>query len=243
MSVPPEGAQLSPDGNYWWDGGTWQPVSQVSVQPPEPNQSVQPNELSPDGNYRWDGTQWQSLAGQPHPVHEVTIVGDPNAPADPNNPSDSYGDGYTAGYHGKQADDSFYGEAAKADYRHGFDAGLAQRHVETPHEGESGWGELAEHAATEGASHALHLGPLGLFLSALTMSDTPLHEAPVYFPACAYPGHGTGDHYLDDGQWYGTFTMSWDDAHSEMLDHGSNYNHSDGVAMIKYADGNVEQTN
>jgi hypothetical protein len=23
----PEGAQLSPDGNYWWDGNEWQPVA------------------------------------------------------------------------------------------------------------------------------------------------------------------------------------------------------------------------
>lgn len=26
MSTPPEGAQLSPDGHYWWDGNEWQPV-------------------------------------------------------------------------------------------------------------------------------------------------------------------------------------------------------------------------
>jgi hypothetical protein len=26
MSTPPEGAQLSPDGQYWWDGNEWQPT-------------------------------------------------------------------------------------------------------------------------------------------------------------------------------------------------------------------------
>ncbi len=26
MSTPPEGAQLSPDGQYWWDGNEWQLV-------------------------------------------------------------------------------------------------------------------------------------------------------------------------------------------------------------------------
>lgn len=35
--------QLSPDGNYVWDGTRWQSL------------------LSPDGQSRWDGTQWQPL--------------------------------------------------------------------------------------------------------------------------------------------------------------------------------------
>ena len=26
MSTMPEGAQVSPDGHYWWDGSAWQPV-------------------------------------------------------------------------------------------------------------------------------------------------------------------------------------------------------------------------
>jgi hypothetical protein len=46
----PEGAQRSPDGNYWWDGGQWQPVSSdamdgglpggVANQPAGPNWST-----------------------------------------------------------------------------------------------------------------------------------------------------------------------------------------------------------
>ncbi len=31
MSVP-DGAQLSEDGNYWWDGTEWQPVDSQSAQ-------------------------------------------------------------------------------------------------------------------------------------------------------------------------------------------------------------------
>lgn len=45
MTQPPEGAQRSPDGNYWWDGNEWQAVAagsgdggaggQQHAQPPE----------------------------------------------------------------------------------------------------------------------------------------------------------------------------------------------------------------
>jgi hypothetical protein len=40
MSNVPEGAQLSPDGYYWWDGNQWQPVetaAQVGVLQSDPN--------------------------------------------------------------------------------------------------------------------------------------------------------------------------------------------------------------
>ena len=42
MSNVPDGAQLSDDGNYWWDGSQWQPVegaqqpSGADEQPPDP---------------------------------------------------------------------------------------------------------------------------------------------------------------------------------------------------------------
>jgi hypothetical protein len=31
MTTPPEGAQLSDGGHYWWDGGDWQPVDHAAV--------------------------------------------------------------------------------------------------------------------------------------------------------------------------------------------------------------------
>jgi hypothetical protein len=49
----PAGAQLSEDGNYWWDGAQWQPVS---------SSTGEAGQISPDGNYRWDGTAWQPMA-------------------------------------------------------------------------------------------------------------------------------------------------------------------------------------
>jgi len=44
MSNVPEGAQVSDDGNYWWDGNQWQPVDQSqgqysSAQPPDQSQA------------------------------------------------------------------------------------------------------------------------------------------------------------------------------------------------------------
>jgi hypothetical protein len=47
----PEGAQLSEDGSYWWDGSDWQPVPQG----PDEGQ------LSEDGYYQWDGSDWQPV--------------------------------------------------------------------------------------------------------------------------------------------------------------------------------------
>src|SRR5262245_13607082 len=70
MSQPPVGAQLSDDGNYWWDGSQWQPVSQSgSADPASSQQSqdtgttdAQGRQLSPDGNYYWDGSNWQPVS-------------------------------------------------------------------------------------------------------------------------------------------------------------------------------------
>jgi hypothetical protein len=53
----PEGAQLSEDGNYWWDGSDWQPVTQDSTQEATPEEG----QLSEDGYYRWDGSDWQPV--------------------------------------------------------------------------------------------------------------------------------------------------------------------------------------
>ncbi|MGB3445026.1 MAG: hypothetical protein WBA97_40340 [Actinophytocola sp.] len=52
MTVP-DGAQLSEDGKYWWDGADWQPV------PEGGEQSTEVGQLSEDGKWQWDGSQWQ----------------------------------------------------------------------------------------------------------------------------------------------------------------------------------------
>jgi hypothetical protein len=54
MTVP-DGAQLSEDGRYWWDGADWQPV-------PE-QQSTAVGQLSEDGRWTWDGSEWQPVDG------------------------------------------------------------------------------------------------------------------------------------------------------------------------------------
>jgi hypothetical protein len=61
MTVP-DGAQLSEDGKFWWDGGDWQPVPQGG------EQSTQVGQLSEDGNWKWDGSDWQpaDAGGQDH---------------------------------------------------------------------------------------------------------------------------------------------------------------------------------
>jgi len=44
------GHQLSPDGNYYWDGAQWQPT------------------LSPDGHYRWNGSAWEPVQAATEPA-------------------------------------------------------------------------------------------------------------------------------------------------------------------------------
>jgi hypothetical protein len=56
MTVP-EGAQLSEDGKYWWDGADWQPV------PDGETQQAEVGALSEDGKWQWDGSQWQPADG------------------------------------------------------------------------------------------------------------------------------------------------------------------------------------
>lgn len=56
MTVP-EGAQLSDDGKYWWDGTDWQAV------PEGDTQQAEVGALSDDGKWQWDGTQWQPADG------------------------------------------------------------------------------------------------------------------------------------------------------------------------------------
>lgn len=42
MPQPPEGAQLSEDGQWWWDGTQWVPID--SAEPAEPVEPVDPVE-------------------------------------------------------------------------------------------------------------------------------------------------------------------------------------------------------
>jgi hypothetical protein len=54
MSMP-DGAQLSEDGKYWWDGSDWQPV------PEDAGGTAEEGQLSEDGKWKWDGSQWQPV--------------------------------------------------------------------------------------------------------------------------------------------------------------------------------------
>jgi hypothetical protein len=54
MTVP-DGAQLSEDGKYWWDGADWQPV------PEDGGGSTEVGQLSDDGKWKWDGSEWQPV--------------------------------------------------------------------------------------------------------------------------------------------------------------------------------------
>ena len=74
MTVP-DGAQLSEDGKYWWDGADWQPVStEDSKDSSTPGntggntdgggeQSTEVGQRSEDGQWQWDGSQWQPAEG------------------------------------------------------------------------------------------------------------------------------------------------------------------------------------
>jgi hypothetical protein len=73
MTVP-DGAQLSEDGKYWWDGADWQPVPEGHGRDRDTaggEQSTQVGQLSDDGQWKWDGSEWQ-------PVTDTS--GDPNDP-------------------------------------------------------------------------------------------------------------------------------------------------------------------
>jgi hypothetical protein len=68
MTVMPADAPRSDDGQWWWDGAQWQPVTQdagaaTGAQPAQ-GAATQTStdaigQLSDDGQWRWDGTQWQ----------------------------------------------------------------------------------------------------------------------------------------------------------------------------------------
>ena len=62
MTVP-DGAQLSEDGKYWWDGADWQPVPEDGNDNSNADGSTEVGQLSDDGQWKWDGSQWQPADG------------------------------------------------------------------------------------------------------------------------------------------------------------------------------------
>lgn len=61
MTVP-DGAQLSEDGKYWWDGADWQPVPE-DESGSSSSGSTEVGQLSEDGQWKWDGSEWQPVDG------------------------------------------------------------------------------------------------------------------------------------------------------------------------------------
>jgi hypothetical protein len=70
MSVMPADAPRSDDGQWWWDGAQWQPVTQDAGTPAAAqsadDQITQTamdaiGRLSDDGQWRWDGMAWQPV--------------------------------------------------------------------------------------------------------------------------------------------------------------------------------------
>lgn len=62
--IAPDGAQFSDDGNYWWDGETWQPVTGTSGDGSSGDAGVETGTRSEDGNYWWDGIAWQPVEAE-----------------------------------------------------------------------------------------------------------------------------------------------------------------------------------
>jgi hypothetical protein len=56
MAAAPAALQLSPDGNYWWDGQTWKDAAQEA--PPMAQRSS-------DGTLWWDGRTWRPVPQAP----------------------------------------------------------------------------------------------------------------------------------------------------------------------------------
>jgi hypothetical protein len=72
MATDAQGRQLSPDGNYYWDGSNWQLVGSAGGDSSEGGDAsassqqsaatdAQGRQLSQDGNHYWDGSNWQPV--------------------------------------------------------------------------------------------------------------------------------------------------------------------------------------
>jgi hypothetical protein len=82
MTVMPADAPRSEDGQWWWDGAQWQPVTQDAGAGAPASADAQGaadqtasgavGQLSDDGQWRWDGTQWQPATGASQPDAAAT---------------------------------------------------------------------------------------------------------------------------------------------------------------------------
>ena len=62
--APATGVQLSPDGNFWWDGQAWRDAAHEA--PPSAQRSS-------DGTFWWDGRAWRPVP-QPSPVPQPPVA-------------------------------------------------------------------------------------------------------------------------------------------------------------------------
>ncbi|HKC29948.1 MAG TPA: peptidoglycan-binding domain-containing protein [Jatrophihabitans sp.] len=62
-----EPGSMSEDGQWQWDGSSWQSVGE----PPAQDSYV--GQLSPDGHWQWDGNDWQPAGGEQVAVHDSYI--------------------------------------------------------------------------------------------------------------------------------------------------------------------------
>jgi peptidoglycan hydrolase-like protein with peptidoglycan-binding domain len=61
----PQTGQLSPDGQWRWDGSDWQAADgQAAGSAGSAGSSSYVGQLSDDGQWRWDGSDWQAADGQ-----------------------------------------------------------------------------------------------------------------------------------------------------------------------------------
>jgi hypothetical protein len=77
MTDIPTGAPRSEDGQWWWDGAQWQPVSSPTAGAETGAVATAPataGQVSDDGQWRWDGTAWQPA----HAEAAVPAAGIPN---------------------------------------------------------------------------------------------------------------------------------------------------------------------
>jgi hypothetical protein len=196
--------------------------------------------------YSTAGPEQTSSQPGPYTLPETTIVGDPNAPADPNSADDAYAAGYNDGYQGHLEDPSAFAAAVQASYKKGYNEGGGLHRTEGHEHSElgevaEGTGELLgpaafDHFIVHGLLHKMAPPVLDLLLTATSPGgDTQLNPPDAYLPVCHAKGHGlSGDAVFDGGAWHGTVTLELTDAQSEGSGHGSQWGHGESVHMWVY---------